>query len=95
MYILPLVLLLALVYFSEMMNYVIGSAGPKFSPALSKELINGLLSAPISVQIVNLFSVYFLSVNCSSNNLQELCLSAWALWNNYIAEKDASLYMHL
>ena len=37
-YILPLIALLAFVYFSEMVNYVIGSAGPKFSPVVSKEL---------------------------------------------------------
>ena len=35
---LPLVALLAFAYFSEMMNYVIGPIGPKFSPAVSKEL---------------------------------------------------------
>ena len=26
------------VYFSEMMNYIIGSVGPKFNPVVSKEL---------------------------------------------------------
>ena len=40
--ILPLVALLPFVYFSEMMNYVIGPVGPKFGPAVSKEL-NGKL----------------------------------------------------
>ena len=39
-YILPLVALLAFVYFSEMMNYVIEPVGPKFSQAVSKELIS-------------------------------------------------------
>ena len=37
-YILPLVALLAFAYFSEMMNYVIDPVGPKFIPAVSKEL---------------------------------------------------------
>ena len=37
-YILPLVALLVFLYFSGMLNYVIGSVGPKLSPAVSKEL---------------------------------------------------------
>ena len=42
-YILPLIALLAFVYFSEMMNYVIGPVSPKFSPAISEELIENFI----------------------------------------------------